>query len=285
MSINAFEHIDKLSYYLKDGIPNGLFERLLAHNFMVANILVIIACLFFVFYLSRDEWGWKTFFIVCIPSIVSGFVWGVMMLYGDPNFPAWVVLPYGSLGEIWLWSTQDCIFNIATTILFYGTFRFLHRKKRRKDFKYSDYYKLIFMAFMIIASLFMIFWGAYCGRSLALMYGIPSIIFMIYAWNKINFKFMMKFLLVMILVETIWDWFAVSWIYHIKSWAPGWVYLSYDNNNILYYSKVFLDPIKHSWAWIFNNPIEITPWYGIVGATFMYTAIMAIDKLLKRNSL
>lgn len=281
MQISAINHIEKLSYYFKDGFPTTFFDQVIAHNFIITDILVIIASVIMILYLKK-EWNWKIFCVVCIPCIISGFIWGKEMLYADPNFPAWMILPTGSVGEIWLWSVEDCIFNVATTFLFYGVFRLVHIKKVN-DFKCKFYIKFTYMLFLFFSSLFMIKYGAYCGKSLTYLYAIPSIFLMIYVWDKINSKLMSLFLFVMILFEVLWDWFAVSWLYYFKSWAPGWIYLSYNDNNILYCSNVFLDPVSYPWAWIFNNPIEITPWYGIVGATFVYMAILAADKILKNR--
>ena len=131
----------------------------------------------------------------------------------------------------------------------------------------------------------MLSFGGICGKLETLMYAVPSMVLMIYAWHKINCRHMLLFIGTMVFFEILWDCFAVSWIYHYKSWAPGWIYITWDQNGIAHFSSVFLDPAKHRWAWIFNNPVDITPWYGITGSSFIYMAINSVDIFLVRRNM
>jgi hypothetical protein len=39
-----------------------------------------------------------------------------------------------------------------------------------------------------------------------------------------------------------------------------------------------LEYTANRWAWIFNNPIEISPGLGIMGAMTTYSYVLALDK-------
>jgi hypothetical protein len=62
------------------------------------------------------------------------------------------------------------------------------------------------------------------------------------------------------------------------AWASQWVYIAFDQHNNYIHSRVFLDYGTHKWAWIFKNPIEITPWFAISVGIFFYSMTVACTK-------
>jgi hypothetical protein len=272
-----------LQYYTKDNLPVTLIENIIAHNFLLIDIILIIACLILIAKLSKQQWNWKVFAIVCIPSILSGFIIGAINYYIDNQIPGWIVLPWNTLGIIGYWYIEDWLFYCFTTIFFYGLYRYYH-KSLRNDFRYSEVIKNLYFYFLLTTSILMFCFTGICGKLETVFYAVPALFLMKLSWKHINIRKMLIFVVSLVLFEMLWDWFAVSWIYNYKSWAPGWIYLIYDSNYIATCSKVFLDPQKSPWAWIFNNPIEITPWYGISGITFLYTAITTIDIMVKNEN-
>ena len=85
----------------------------------------------------------------------------------------------------------------------------------------------------------------------------------------------------MFLIATVWDLCATTIFPYLFEAFPEWVYLSFDKNGVAYHSNVFLDYNKYSWGWIGNSPIEITPWFGIVGAYFNYFFWYSLIKINK----
>lgn len=273
-----------LHYYIKDALPVTLIEKIIAHNFLLTDLILIIMSTILLVNLSKEQWKWKSFFIVCIPSILSGFIIGTINFNVDKQFPGWIVLPWNTIGIFGYWYIEDWLFYLFTTIFFYGLYRYLHRHNSSSDFKNAELVKRIYFYALLLASIFIFCFTGICGKLETVFYAVPALFFMKFSWKYINIRKMLSFIVPLILFETLWDWAAVSWIYNYKSWAPGWIYLTYDINNIAICSKVFLDPIKYSWAWIFNNPIEITPWYGISGITFLYTAITTVDMMVTNGN-
>jgi hypothetical protein len=198
----------------------------------------------------------------------------------DPEFPGWIVPPWSSSGWLGFWCVEDLLFYTFVTVLFYGVYRFSHRNPNAQDFKCAQRLKTVFFVFLCLASLAILLWSGICGKLETLVYAIPSLLMMVYAWKRINSRRMIIFLGVMVTFETIWDLFAVSWLYYYRSWAPGWIYITWNATGEAQFSRIFLDPATHKWAWIFNNPVDITPWYGIVGASFIYMAINAAETYL-----
>lgn len=125
-----------LQYYTKDNLPVTLIENIIAHNFLLIDIILIIACLILIAKLSKQQWNWKVFAIVCIPSILSGFIIGAINYYIDNQIPGWIVLPWNTLGIIGYWYIEDWLFYCFTTIFFYGLYRYYH-KSLRNDFRYK----------------------------------------------------------------------------------------------------------------------------------------------------
>jgi hypothetical protein len=134
--------------------------------------------------------------------------------------------------------------------------------------------------------LFFAYFGSVCGRTVAFHFAGVSIFLFFYVWDRWDTLHYLKILLFIMAFATIWDWAAVSWIAKIPgmSWASGWMYLTFDSSGVAHHSSVFLSYEKYRWAWIFNNPIEITPWFGIAGGMFIYSVAMGIEKFIDTTS-
>ena len=52
------------SYYLKDGLPSTLFEKIIARNFLISDIIVLIVSIILMIVLTkRKKWRWHAFCI------------------------------------------------------------------------------------------------------------------------------------------------------------------------------------------------------------------------------
>jgi hypothetical protein len=279
--IDGNKLLDKLKFYSKDGIPPKN-KLTLGKNYVITNIIVVIVSIAVMIYAVvnktfKKRWNWRTFFIVTPVCIISGFVSGIMLIHYDPKFPGWLMLPWNTLGNIGPISIDDFIFFIFVTFLFYFFYRFFQNKKVT-DFKNHNAIKAIFYFFMVVLSILALSFGAMCSKSLTLFYTLPALFLMAILWKKINIKQFLIFFIIMVIFEVFWDVTAVSLVYYIKSYAPGWIYITFVDGKPLH-SSVFLSYEKYPWAWILYNPIEMTPYYGMAGAFFVYVFILGVDQL------
>jgi len=143
------------------------------------------------------------------------------------------------------------------------------------------------MAAYVALTLFFLVFSALAGRTIALMFAVPGMILFFYARDNIDLRKFLLFQVIVVGFEVVWDIFAVSLIQFIPgmSWAAQWIYITFDANGAYTHSNIFLDYKTHRWAWLLRNPVEITPWFGIVGGLLNYTMFAAGDKLFYGKSL
>jgi hypothetical protein len=69
--------------------------------------------------------------------------------------------------------------------------------------------------------------------------------------------------------EMLGDRAMVSWIHYIPgfAWASDWFYISFGPDGAPHQSHVFM---KYLFGWIYENPVEITPWYGVADGIYPY---------------
>lgn len=271
---------ERLYDHTKDGPPRTRVQKVIALNYLISSALVLLVGLIGAMKMPRRIFNWRTFWLVFISSNAIALTWGAFLLNKDPSFPSWLLLPWGTVGNLWVWPIEDVIFYAGCTIAFYFVFRWFHFKFSWHDFRFSNFFKLGFLFVMVWSAVFMVFFGEAAGRSIALLYACPVVLLMFYVWPEINSKQLIVFVLVLTAFELIWDWFCASWIHGIPgmSWASGWVYLSFDAAGNPHQSNVFIDYARHPWGWIFQNPIELTPWYGFAGASYLYMVVKSLDK-------
>jgi hypothetical protein len=261
---------------LKDGKPSGFLQKVLALGYpIIVFILTVIT--FCLFSSNRSKFKFKIFFPHMIIGSICGWSWGIFMEKYDPLFPGWLFHPWAVTGPEWLLTLEDWIFYPVCGAFFYILFRLWKNTNHSPEWT-----KWVFQIFHITVTLFFIYFTGIAGKSIALQFAVISIPLFFYAWDRWDTGHYLKLFSFITIFAAIWDWAAVTWITKIPglSWASQWIYITFDKCGIAHHSSVFLSYNNNSWAWIFNNPIEITPWFGIAGAMFTYSLVMALDKFI-----
>jgi hypothetical protein len=267
----------KLDSALKDGEPDTFLKKFIGLGYpAIVAILTFITT--YLLFSKKSKMNFKVFFPHMIIGSLCGWFWGIYMEKYDPLFPGWLFHPWAVIGPEWILTLEDWLFYPVCGAFFYTLFRLLENKKQS-----SEWSKWLFQTFHIAVTMFFLYFTSIAGKSIAIQFALVSIPLFFYAWDKWDTKHYLKLFLFIAIFATIWDWAAVSWITYIPgfSWASQWIYLTFDSNGGAHHSSVFLSYNSNKWAWIFNNPIEITPWFGIAGAMFTYSLAMALDKFIE----
>jgi hypothetical protein len=277
---NDLEKSGSLNSTLKDGPPKTTQQKIIALGYpIIVAIITIITSFLLVF--KKEKMKFKVFVPHMIIGSICGWLWGIYMEKYDSTFPGWLFHPWAITGPEWILTIEDWLFYPICGAFFYALFRLIKNKQ-----KSPEWTKWCFQFFHIAITLFFIYFTSLAGKSIALQFALISIPLFFYAWDKWDTTHYLKMFLFIVLFAAIWDWAAVTWITKIPgmSWASQWIYLTFDSNGIAHHSSVFLPYNKYNWAWIFNNPIEITPWFGIAGAMFTYSLVLGIDKFIDTTS-
>lgn len=261
---------------LKDGKPSSFIQKIVALGYPII-ILILSAITIPLLISKRSKMKFKVFLPHMIIGSICGWSWGIFLEKYDPLFPGWLFHPWSIVGPEWILTIEDWLFYPVCGAFFYLLFNLL--KNRQTSPEWS---KWVFQIFHISITLFFIYFTSVAGRSIALQFALISIPLFFYTWDQWDTLHYLKLFLFIVLFAAIWDWAAVSWIADIPgfSWASQWIYLTFDSNGIPHHSSVFLSYENHKWAWIFRNPIEITPWFGIAGAMFTYSLNLALNKFV-----
>jgi hypothetical protein len=267
----------------RDGEPDKPWKKLIAHNYLWTNLAVWAVAIWMIVKKLRGNFYPVTFFYYFLLSMPIAFMWGYYMHYLDPAYKAWNALPFQTVGKVGPWSIEDILFYTGCAFLYYCVFRLAQmRFGRWSDFRFGNHLKALFWCLVASGVAFFGFFGEACGRSLSVMYMAPGMIMMVYVWKEVNSKVFLAFFAVMLAFEIIWDYAMVSWIHYIPgwSWASGWFYISFGPDGTPYHSHVFM---KYPFGWLWENPVEITPWYGVAGGLYPYMLILTIDKFRKKG--
>ena len=264
----------------KDGKPTTILQKIFALAYPITLLFLII--INFLLLIKIKNIRWKTFIPLVIIGCILGWSWDILILKYDPEYPAFIFPLWAVSGIEYILTLEDWLFFPVCTILFYCIYRLLPQGSPTS----SNTYHSLIITFYTICTLFFLIFGALAGRSQSIMLAAPGILLYWYAKDTINVK---KFLTIQFFIwifEALWDWAAVSWIHYIPgfSWASQWAYITFDAQGGYHHSKVFLDYGKYSWAWIFDNPIEITPWNAISGGILNFSLIAALDKFFYKKA-
>lgn len=270
----------KLFSQNKDGVPKGIFQRLIGWGYPIALIVIWVIAIIGAIKL-RKIWKWKVFAIVFTLCSITGWLWGIYIEKYDPEFPGWLFLPWSICNLEFLLTLEDWLFYPACTFLFYYIFRAIKEDRNNKNENLKIWTSIIH----ILITCFFCYFTAICGKSLAIQCAIPAIVLFFYAWDYWDIRHYFKFMGLVLVFEILWDYLAVSWLSYIPgmAWASQWVYITFDIDGNYLHSKVFLDYAKYPWAWIFKNPIEITPWFGLSVGMYFYALMIAVEKFLCRK--
>lgn len=265
---------------LKDGEPDKTSHKLLALGYPIIVAIITFVTTYLLFS-KRSKMKFKVFVPHMIIGSVCGWFWGIFMEKYDPLFPGWLFHPWSVVGPEWVLTLEDWLFYPVCGAFFYTLFRLISNRE-----KSSEWSKWIFQIFHISITIFFLYFTGIAGRTIALQFAVISILLFFYTWDRWDTKHYLKMFLFITVFATIWDWAAVSWVAKIPgfAWASQWIYLTFDSSGLPHHSTVFLSYAQNGWAWIFNNPIEITPWFGIAGAMFTYSLVMALDKFITGNN-
>jgi len=264
---------------IKDGKPKTSLEKIIAKGYPI--LIGVIAIITGLLIASRKKvMRWDVYFPYLLFSCICGWSWNIYMENIDPKYPGWILHPWAILGPEWLNTLEDWLFYPVCGSFFYVIFRIINNSN-----KSPEWAKWLIQAIHLIMTLFFIYYGAVAGRSIAIQSAAVGIVLFFYTWERWDVKHYLKMFTFIVLFAGLWDWAAVSWITRIPgwSWAAQWFYISFDASGQAHHSSLFLSYDQHRWAWIFNNPIEITPWFGIASAMFTYSVTMAIEKFIDTN--
>ncbi|MGD9202246.1 MAG: hypothetical protein PVI26_11825 [Chitinispirillia bacterium] len=266
---------EKLDSALKSGPPDNPAKKILAMGYPIIVLVTFIGTAIAIVK-NRDKMKWQVFVPHIILSIILGSSWGIFMEKLDPEYPAWLFHPWAITNLEWILTIEDWCFYPVFTAFFYVIYRFV----KKKDSGSSYWVIMTFQIFHVAVVVFFLIFTHTCGKSIALFFGLLPIFLFFYAadrWNVIHYS---KYFIFIVIFASVWDWAAVSWITYIpgNEWASQWVYLTFDKSGNPHHSSVFLEYTANRWAWIFNNPIEISPGLGIMGAMTTYSYVLALDK-------
>ncbi len=254
----------------------------LNYGYQIALFLLVCLCVLAITAL-RNRWKWRTYIPFLAFTSGIGWSWNIYILQVDSLFPSWMMRPEGQVGPEFLQTFEDWVFYPVTATVFYSAYRFL--QTRVKDFGHTrNGAAMALFGFFMTCFVFFTFFTGHCGKSLGIAFGLPTIALWLYSWKHINVKLFVFFLFFAVAFESIWDWIGASWLHRIPglSWAVHWFYLSFDAAGNPHHSSVFLSYAHNPWAWIFDNPIEITPWFGIL-TTLPFVTIVTLDHLRCRK--
>ena len=253
----------------------------MGYTYPIIMVIILAIWIINMLIMPKGKWKWRSFVPVMIFSCILGWIWNIWMLKIDPTFPGWLNAPWAVTKIEFIMTLEDWLFYPGCAMVFYVFFR-------RVDLKGTSWtsargHMAVISVYVVFILFFLIFTRT-AGRSEAIMFGVPGVLFYYYARDVIDIKKFLIFQVFIITFECVWDWFAVSWVHYIPgfAWASQWIYIAFDSAGNYTHSKIFLDYGTHRWAWIFMNPVEITPWFGIVGGIFNVAAFSAADKLFYR---
>jgi hypothetical protein len=195
----------------------------------------------------------------------------------DPRFPGWLFAPWSIIGPDFGLTLEDWIFLPASTTLFYAVYR---KVSIKRPFPQTSSFHVGVVCFYGFLSVLAFIITGFAGKMEILMFIVPSMVLYWYARKTIDVKKFIMLQLFIVLFEVGWDLFAVSLLHSIPglSWASQWSYISFDVTGQCHHSSVFLDYATHRWAWLLENPVEITPLFGLCGGILNYVMFAAGDK-------
>lgn len=262
----------------KDGEPSTPGQKVIALAYPIVLVLMALITTVIGATLPRERWRVKTLVPCLILSTLVGWGWGAWMVKADPTFPGWLFPPWAATGKELVLSLEDLIFYPLCALFFYVVYRRIGFRGPAVTSRAGQ--AAVLVTYGLLSAFFLIF-TATAGRSEACLFAMPGMLMFWYARGRIDLRKFVVFQVFVILFAGIWDWAAVSWLHYIPgfAWAQDWVYITFDKAGNYHHSNIFLDYGEHRWAWIFDNPIEITPWLGIAGGIFNYGLFSAADRL------
>jgi hypothetical protein len=281
---NELNQGGKVFSCLQDGLPHGFWENALAFSYPIIICAMIAIGVISMLKFTSSERRWKTYVFSIACGTVLGGIWCFAMQKHDPLYPGWLFAPWSVTGVDFGLILEDWLFLPSATTLFYVVFRTLSRKTPPLAGNRS-FYRGTLIAYIGL-SVIIFFATATAGKTQILLHMIPGILLFSYAGKSAGAKHFAIFQIFTISFGAVWDLVAVSWIHSIPglAWASQWSYITYDAAGGYYHSNIFLDYGTHGWAWLFKNPLEITPLMGICGGLLNYAMFIAGDKFFYKNA-
>ena len=279
---NELEAKGWLYSYLKDGVPESFISQIIGYSYPI--ILFIIIILTFALYskLPEEKKHFKSMIASVGTATLLGWIWGAWLFHANPTYLGWFFPPWAVTNIEFILTLEDWVFYPACTALFYTIYRHIELDDNTSN---RTLVINIIIVIYIFTILFYLLFTALCGRSIAVLFAIPGLLLFIYARDVLNVRKFIYFLVIVVSMNCVWDWAAVSWVHSIDgyAWASQWIYVSFNKTGEHIQSTIYLDYVEHAWAWIFNNPIEITPWLGLSGAILDFSLFAAADKFFARH--
>jgi hypothetical protein len=275
---------DILYSLLKDGIPHTFVEKVIAGLYPITLCIIICCCIIAFKKLKYGQRKWKTWLFSITLGTLTGGIWCFVMQKFDPLFPGWIFPPWSVTGAELGLVIEDLIFLPASTTLFYAVYRFV----TIADFQPSNRNRLFFLIFFVytVLSIFCCIGADIAGRTEVLAFILPALVLYIYARNTINMKHFLILQLCILGFEVLWDLYAVSLLHRLPgmAWSSQWTYIVFNDAGRYFHSKIFLDYGTHRWAWLLDNPVEITPLFGICGGILNCCMFAAGDRFFYRQT-
>jgi hypothetical protein len=276
---NKLKSEGKLYSALKDGEPSSIGKKIIGMSYTI--IVIVLAIITGILsYVKKKDMKWNIFIPHIIMGTIVGCMWGVYITQYDNLYSGWLFHPWSIIGLDFWQPLEDWLFYPTCGAFFYIVYRLTYNKFKPNN---NNVLKITVQFINVGFTLFFLYFGAIAGKTIACTFAIPGIIIIFWQWEAWNVKHYLFMLLFIVFFASIWDWMAVSWLSAIPgmAWAQEWAYRSFDKFGNTYHSRVFLD---NSWAWIWNNPIEITPWFGIAGTMYTYSSVLLFEKLLQKRA-
>jgi hypothetical protein len=261
----------------RDGVPDSFIDTIIAWFYPLTLVVIIAASIILFMHLKKEQRRWKTYFFSITLGTFIGGAWCLVMQKLDSAFPGWIFPPWGITGVEFGLTLEDIIFLPASTTLFYTCFR---------HFKINDFdnekrniiHSIIFIFYLLLSVLSLLFTGI-AGRTEIVCFILPGLAFYCYARNGVHLKRFVIIQICIILFEVIWDIAAVSVLHRLPgmAWASQWNYIVFNSDGTPLHSSIFLNYTVNRWAWILDNPMEITPLFGICGGILNCGMFAAAD--------
>jgi hypothetical protein len=193
---------------------------------------------------------WRVYLPCLTVASITGWTWCVLM----ERFDAWVFPVHSILGiKIGSLVLEDWIFSPVCFSFFYIVYRNIPRVGAK-----DSHFTLIALLPSVLAYTFYTVQGELAGMSLAAIMAAPAICVLLLMRHEIYVWHFIAVTIVLTIFSGVWDYAGVYF---------DWWQYAHDKH------------LYSTYAWVGNNPLEITPWLGWSGSILSYALIAAGERL------
>lgn len=195
--------------YLKDGKPESLLEQLIGIGYPIIMTSIICLCFFFYSKLPENKKRLNSLITSVGIATVLGWIWNILMIHSDPIFPSWLFPPWSVTNIEFIQSLEDWLFYPGCTTLLYIVYRYIDIEDMVENRPLVMNIIIVIYTFII---LFFLLFTELCGQTVTLVFAAPGLLLFIYCRDVINVKKFIYFLPAPLILNCIWDWYAVTWM-------------------------------------------------------------------------